>query len=123
MSWKRWARAATVAAILGAMAQSGAEAQAAVGKSGKSGVHKQSPARAEMLLKAGSALKKLGFYKGEPSGNWGAELRGATEAFQKSRGLKVTGRLNQDTRTALGLLADAVSKPSKVQAADAAQIP
>jgi peptidoglycan hydrolase-like protein with peptidoglycan-binding domain len=121
MNRKMWTGAGILAAILVAGSLSGAEAAPAKGE--RAAVRKTSPARAEMILQAGTALKKLGFYKGEPSGKWGSEIRGATEAFQKSRGLKVTGRLNQDTRTALGMAEGTGSKSAKGRPADAADNP
>ncbi|MBI5835706.1 MAG: peptidoglycan-binding protein [Candidatus Eisenbacteria bacterium] len=63
----------------------------------------RSGARAQEVGRAAVALQKLGFYKGDTGGAWSPELHEAVRAFQKSRGLKATGRLNRDTRSALGL--------------------
>ena len=121
MNWKMWIGVGIVAAILVAGTLSGA--QAAPAKGDRAAARKTNPARAEMILQASTALKKLGFYKGEPSGKWGSEIRGATEAFQKSRGLKVTGRLNQDTRTALGMAEGPGPKAAKGRPVDGADNP
>jgi len=59
--------------------------------------------RAQEVSRAALALKKLGLYQGDTSGKWCPELHDALKDFQKGRGLKVTGRLNRETRIALGL--------------------
>jgi peptidoglycan hydrolase-like protein with peptidoglycan-binding domain len=46
-------------------------------------------------------LQALGFYNGPIDGVWGPETRDAVERFQASRGLTVTDRLDEPTRTAL----------------------
>jgi peptidoglycan hydrolase-like protein with peptidoglycan-binding domain len=46
-------------------------------------------------------LSALGFYNGAVDGVWGADTRRAVERFQRSRGLAVTGDLNQATASAL----------------------
>lgn len=94
-----WMSACIVALLL-ALAASAVAAPRAKGEGARK---KGGEARTEMILKASAALKKLGFYKGEPGTKWSSELREATEAFQKNRGLKVTGRLNKDTRRSLAL--------------------
>ena len=81
---------------------SAAAARAAVrGSSGTASA--RGSERAQEVGRAAVALQKLGFYKGDTGGAWSPELHEAVRAFQKSRGLKTTGRLNRDTRAALGL--------------------
>ncbi len=111
-----WMSAFLVAFLVTLAATALAAPKAKVEGSGKKG----SQARGEMILKASAALKKLGFYKGEPGSKWSAEIRGATEAFQKNRGIKVTGRLNKDTRRALGIEAEPVGRsgPDEAPAGD-----
>ena len=57
----------------------------------------------EQVAQAAAALKKLGLYSGDTSGKWNPDLHAAVSAFQKRHGLKETGRLNKETRKALGL--------------------
>jgi peptidoglycan hydrolase-like protein with peptidoglycan-binding domain len=68
--------------------------------------------RAQEVARAAVALKKLGLYQGDVSGKWCPELHEAIRAFQKSHGLKVSGRLNRDTRVALGL-EEAQARPGR----------
>src|SRR4051812_34045096 len=46
-------------------------------------------------------LTALGFYTGTIDGFWGPETQAAVERFQRSRGLQVTGDVDQATATAL----------------------
>ncbi len=46
-------------------------------------------------------LKAAGRYRGEVGGSYGAETKKATRSFQRSRGLRATGRINGRTWTAL----------------------
>lgn len=48
-------------------------------------------------------LNKRGFDVGPQDGRWGPETESALREFQKSRGLEVTGRLNERTMQALGI--------------------
>ena len=48
-------------------------------------------------------LEKLGFEPGPIDGIWGSGTRSALQDFQRSQGLEVTGRLNSETKSALGL--------------------
>jgi hypothetical protein len=49
------------------------------------------------------ALNKRGFDVGRQDGLWGPETESALRDFQKSRGLEVTGRLNERTMRELGI--------------------
>jgi hypothetical protein len=49
------------------------------------------------------ALNKRGFDVGRQDGLWGPETESALRDFQKSRGLEVTGRLNDRTMRELGI--------------------
>lgn len=48
-------------------------------------------------------LRELGAYQGALDGVWGPDSQAALERFQQSRGLRVTGQLNQATAATLGL--------------------
>ncbi len=63
----------------------------------------------EVLRRTQEQLKGLGFYKGSPDGKFGPGTKKALEAFQKDRGLAVTGLPDQATLLAL------MSTPPKQQ--------
>ncbi|MBX6374124.1 MAG: peptidoglycan-binding protein [Acetobacteraceae bacterium] len=48
-------------------------------------------------------LRETGTYIGALDGVWGPDSQAALERFQQSRGLRVTGQLNQATAATLGL--------------------
>lgn len=48
-------------------------------------------------------LRQAGSYSGRPDGVWGPDSQSALERFQQSRGLQVSGQLNQATAATLGL--------------------
>lgn len=48
-------------------------------------------------------LRQAGVYSGRPDGVWGPDSQAALERFQQSRGLQVSGQLNQATAATLGL--------------------
>lgn len=48
-------------------------------------------------------LRETGCYNGALDGAWGPDSQAALERFQQSRGLRVTGQLNQATAATLGL--------------------
>lgn len=48
-------------------------------------------------------LRQLGAYTGRADGVWGPDSQAALERFQQSRGLQVSGQLNQATAATLGL--------------------
>ncbi len=49
-------------------------------------------------------LQQQGFYRnGKVDGRWGPETRQAVEHFQRSKGMQVTGQLDQQTLDALGV--------------------
>ncbi|CAH2598621.1 Peptidoglycan-binding protein [Rhodovastum atsumiense] len=50
-----------------------------------------------------SRLRDLGYYRGSIDGAWGAGTQDALQRFQQSSGIQVTGRVNPQTVTALGL--------------------
>ncbi len=53
-------------------------------------------------------LKQLGLYSGEADGIWGDSTQAALERFQHDRGLQVSGQLNPNTLTTMGLDSDVV---------------
>lgn len=50
-----------------------------------------------------SRMRALGYYRGEIDGVWGPGMQDALQRFQQSSGIQVSGRLNPQTVTALGL--------------------
>lgn len=48
-------------------------------------------------------LQQQGLYSGKIDGIWGSDSQSALERFQQTRGLQVTGALNQATAATLGL--------------------
>ena len=55
-----------------------------------------------------SRLKQFGFHAGEVDGIWGDSTQAALERFQRDRGLQVSGSLNPNTLTTMGLDSNAV---------------
>ena len=56
-----------------------------------------------MVVRVQAALMRLGHYKGDIDGILGPMTRSALNAFQKSKGLAQTGRMDIDTLTRLGI--------------------
>src|SRR5262245_57836645 len=98
---RAWMRAVTLVAALMMLcgATTGGAAPRAKARAAKS----SSGSRAQLVARAAVALQKLGLYHGDTSGKWSRELHEAVQTFQKSHDLKTTGRLNKETRLALGL--------------------
>jgi peptidoglycan hydrolase-like protein with peptidoglycan-binding domain len=48
-------------------------------------------------------LKQIGLYSGDADGIWGDSTQAALERFQRDRGLQVSGRLDPNTLTTMGL--------------------
>jgi peptidoglycan hydrolase-like protein with peptidoglycan-binding domain len=63
---------------------------------------------AEAVRSIQSRLKQFGFYAGEADGIWGDSTQAALERFQRDRGLQVSGSLNPNTLTTMGLDSNAV---------------
>ena len=62
------------------------------------------PLKADELIRAAqSRLSKLGYYKGQVDGSSGSMTCAAIRRFQVAGNLKVTGELNQQTITELGI--------------------
>src|SRR4051794_6112976 len=59
----------------------------------------------DRLRDAQAQLKSQGFYFGEVDGNEGNETNAALRRFQIRNGLSVTGKLDDETLTALGMAA------------------
>ena len=53
-------------------------------------------------------LRQLGLYQGRIDGNWGSDSEAALDRFQQTRGLLVTGQLNQATMKTLDVDAAAI---------------
>ena len=58
----------------------------------------------EMIGRAQTALKDLGYYEGQADGQIGPRTSTALRAFQREHNLPETGNLDQDTARALGIL-------------------
>ena len=63
---------------------------------------------AEAVRTIQGRLKQLGFYAGDADGIWGDSTQAALERFQRDRGLQVSGSLNPNTLTTMGLDSNAV---------------
>jgi peptidoglycan hydrolase-like protein with peptidoglycan-binding domain len=57
-------------------------------------------------------LRQLGYYQGPGDGIWGPGMQAALQRFQQSSGLQVTGRLNAQSATAMGLNPDDLTQPA-----------
>ena len=55
------------------------------------------------LTQVQDRLRQMGAYNGRVDGIWGPDSQSALERFQQSRGLQVSGQLNQATAATLGL--------------------
>ena len=55
------------------------------------------------LIQVQERLRQVGAYNGRADGVWGPDSQAALERFQQSRGLQVSGQLNQATAATLNL--------------------
>jgi peptidoglycan hydrolase-like protein with peptidoglycan-binding domain len=58
---------------------------------------------AEAVRTIQGRLRQLGLYAGDADGIWGDSTQAALERFQRDRGLQVSGSLNPNTLTTMGL--------------------
>ena len=56
-----------------------------------------------IVVQAQERLAREGFYHGETDGALGPDMRHAVRRYQSSHGLRVTGYLDKETVTAMGL--------------------
>lgn len=56
-----------------------------------------------MVVRVQAALMRLGYYHGDIDGLLGPGTRSGLKNFQKSQGLKQTGRIDIETLTRLGI--------------------
>jgi peptidoglycan hydrolase-like protein with peptidoglycan-binding domain len=61
------------------------------------------PLTPQAIREVQQRLRQIGLYSGTPDGIWGPDSQAALERFQQSRGLQVTGQMNQATAATLGL--------------------
>src|SRR5215218_2803570 len=61
------------------------------------------PLSPQALMAVQERLRQVGAYPGRADGVWGPDSQAALERFQQSRGLQVTGQLNQATAATLGV--------------------
>jgi peptidoglycan hydrolase-like protein with peptidoglycan-binding domain len=61
------------------------------------------PLSQQALMAVQERLRQVGAYPGRVDGVWGPDSQAALERFQQSRGLQVTGQLNQATAATLGV--------------------
>jgi len=67
------------------------------------------------IQQAQMKLKELGYDPGPSDGIWGSRTEAAVLAFQKDRGLSITGELDNSTRAELGLAAPQTPRRLKVR--------
>jgi peptidoglycan hydrolase-like protein with peptidoglycan-binding domain len=58
-------------------------------------------------------LGQLGYYRGPVDGIWGPGMQSALQRFQQSSGLQVSGRLNRQSVTAMGLNPDDLAQAAR----------
>jgi peptidoglycan hydrolase-like protein with peptidoglycan-binding domain len=63
---------------------------------------------AEAVRTIQGRLKQIGLYSGDADGIWGDSTQAALERFQRDRGLQVSGSVNPNTLTTMGLDSNAV---------------
>ena len=68
-----------------------------------SGLSYSQPLTPQALMQVQERLRQLGAYTGRVDGVWGPDSQQALERFQQSRGLQVSGQLNQATAATLGV--------------------
>jgi peptidoglycan hydrolase-like protein with peptidoglycan-binding domain len=78
----------------------------------------------DAILSAQKKLQKLGYYGGQPDGQYGSQTAAAIRRYQVANNLKVTGDLTPQTLESLGISAPArQSAPSAKPAPSAAPVP
>ncbi len=70
---------------------------------GEHGANGRAPKPAQEVMAAQQALKDKGHDPGKIDGKMGPRTRAMLSDYQKAKGLKVTGQLDNDTRGKLGL--------------------
>jgi peptidoglycan hydrolase-like protein with peptidoglycan-binding domain len=68
---------------------------------------------AEQIRKVQQQLNKEGFHAGSVDGKWSSQTQSAIRNFQESKGLQVTGQLDERTLDELGLDADEFREQSQ----------
>lgn len=63
----------------------------------------QGPLSPASISRLQARLAQLGYYRGGVDGVWGSEMENALTRFQQASGNQVTGRLNPQTVTAMGM--------------------
>jgi peptidoglycan hydrolase-like protein with peptidoglycan-binding domain len=58
-------------------------------------------------------LGQLGYYRGPVDGVWGPGMQSALQRFQQSSGIQVSGRLNRQSVTAMGLNPDDLNQSAR----------
>jgi len=67
----------------------------------QSAANNTAPASETQIKQAQQQLKSAGFYKGKVDGNMGPETKQAVSQFQQQKGLDQTGKLDQQTLSAM----------------------
>ena len=98
LSGPRLSALAGAALLAGASLPPEAAAQQAA-----SGLVYSQPLAPQALMQVQERLRQLGAYTGRVDGVWGPDSQQALERFQQSRGLQVSGQLNQATAATLGV--------------------
>ena len=94
---------ANVAILAGLLLASPALVPAGASAQTGSGLTYTQPLSPQALMAVQDRLRQLGAYPGRADGVWGPDSQAALERFQQSRGLQVSGQLNQATAATLGL--------------------
>lgn len=120
-------RASRLAGLVGAVALAGLAALPAAAQPNAPGLSYSQPLAPPALMQVQDRLRQLGAYTGRVDGVWGPDSQQALERFQQSRGLQVTGQLNQATAATLeldpvALLAARGGPPALGAGADAAPL-
>ena len=68
---------------------------------------------AEQIRKIQQKLNQQGFHAGQVDGKWSSETQAAIRNFQQSKGMKVSGQLDELTLDELGLEADEFRQKAK----------
>ena len=68
---------------------------------------------AEQIRKIQQKLNQQGFHAGQVDGKWSSETQAAIRNFQQSKGMKVSGQLDERTLDELGLEADEFRQKAK----------
>ncbi len=90
-------------AILAGLLLAGPALAPAASAQSSSGLAYTQPLSPAAVTQVQERLRQVGAYTGRADGVWGPDSQAALERFQQSRGIQVSGQLNQATAATLGL--------------------